>query len=477
MSLIYIRIKSIYPFLIGLLFVLDSCKKFVDIDGPLTSVSGKNVYTNDATAIAVLTGIYTTMSQNSIQGSELTSVGFITGLSSDELILYNQNMDTRLISYYHNSLSANNQSDNFWNSIYTRLYILNSAIEGLSNANLLTEKVKTQLLGEAKFLRAMCYFYLTNLYGDVPLVVSSDYTANKILARAPQEQVWNQIISDLKDSQILLNSDYLDATLLKSTPERVRPNKWAATALLARAYLYVKDWTNAEKQASNIINFTSLYKLDSLNGTFKRNSMEAIWQLQPVLTGWNTEDAKTYIIPPEYGPMGASGVYLSQNLLNSFALNDQRKKRWINSITYDGSVYPFAYKYQLNTYGDNVNEYNTVLRLAEQYLIRAESRAHLTNLNGAGEDINIIRSRAGLENVIANTQDAMLSSILEERKLELFTEWGHRWFDIKRTNNVNKIMTIVTPMKGGSWNSNWQWFPIPLYEIQTNTNINQNNGY
>jgi len=119
--------------------------------------------------------------------------------------------------------------------------------------------------------------------------------------------------------------------------------------------------------------------------------------------------------------------------------------------------------------------------LGEQCLIRAEARAQQGNLNGAISDLDIIRKRAGLP-LIANTnpgisQSVLLTAILHERQVELFTEWGHRWLDLKRTNNVDGVMNTVTTQKGGTWNSDWQWYPITLSELQTAPNLVQNEGY
>lgn len=468
--------KIVILFSLGYFLLNIGCKKLIEIDPPATSISGQNVYSTDATAISVLNGVYTLMSQTVIPDKDQTSIGFLTGLSSDELTLFSGSTSLTLLSFYQNTLGQSKDGE-IWNIPFSRLFIINSAIENLSKPTGITEKVRLQLLGEAKFMRAFCFFYLVNLYGDVPLIVSSDYTINSVLPRSPKNLVWNQIISDLKDAKNLLSSNYMDGTLLKSTTERVRPTKWAATALLARSYLYIQDWKDAELQASSVIEESSKYSLDSLNAVFLKNSKEAIWQLQPVLSGWNTEDAKAYIIPASYGPNGAGGVSLSNQLLNSFESGDLRKQNWTDTVTFAGTVYSFAYKYKLNTYGDPVNEYNTILRLGEQYLIRSEARAQQNNINGALEDLNTIRNRAGLKNTTASTPNEVLSAILHERQVELFTEWGHRWLDLKRTNTANQVMSIVTPLKGGIWNSNWQLFPVPLNDIQTNNKITQNSGY
>lgn len=451
------------------------CKKLVEINTPTTSISGQNVYSNDRTATAVITGLYSRISSTSITGSDLTSIGLLTGLASDELTLYSGTFDTRLIMYYQNNLNASIYND-FWTTIYNNIYITNLSLEGIANSTTLTAPVKKQLIGEAKFIRALCYFYLVNLYGDVPMVLKSEYTNNNSLARSPTQQIWLQIISDLSESKELLSPDYLNGTLRSKTTERVRPNKWAATAFLARCYLYMREWEKAEAQSSDIIRNTTLYNLDLLKDVFLMNSQESIWQLQPVNFSSNTEDAKTYIIPVT-GPSFLTPVYASPQLVNSFENNDKRKNVWIDTVRSDGILYYYISKYKAATNDAPLTEYHTVLRLGEQYLIRAEARAQLGNFQGARDDINSIRNRAGLEEINLNDKTALLNAILHERQVELFTEYGHRWLDLKRTQKIDSVMNKVTPLKGGTWNINWQFLPIPSYDITVNGNLTQNSGY
>ncbi|WP_431217937.1 RagB/SusD family nutrient uptake outer membrane protein [Puia sp. P3] len=137
----------------------------------------------------------------------------------------------------------------------------------------MTPAVRQQLLGEAKFMRAFFYFYLTNMYGNVPLATSTDWNINSLLSNMPSQQIYQQIITDLKDAESILSTNYLDGTLLNSISDRVRPTKWAAAALLARAYLFSGDYANAESTASVLINNTSLFTLStSLNDVFLANS-------------------------------------------------------------------------------------------------------------------------------------------------------------------------------------------------------------
>jgi hypothetical protein len=461
-----------------------SCKKFLVIDPPSTSINEGNVYQSDATAIAVLTGIYTIMAgDQNFSGSNGISVR--AGLSGDELTLASVVSDQRLIAYYRNQLRTSpseNYGTELWsanNGLFNYIFTCNAAIEGLNNSQSLTASVKSQLLGEAKFMRAFFYFYLVNFYGDVPLVLSTNPNINAVLPRSSTTDVYKQIVTDLKDAQALLSEIFLDATLLNTTTERVRPTKWAATALLARVYLYTGDYEDAETQATSVINQTGLFSLTGLNNTFLKNSKEAIWQLQPVQYGRNTEDAFTFILPKSGPNSSINPVYLSPQLLAAFEIEDKRRKggKWVDSVKVKSSkqIYFFPSKYKATT--GSVKEYLMMFRLAEQYLISAEARAQLNNIGGAQDDLNIIRTRAGLSNTTANDQSSLIAAILHERQVELFSELGQRWLDLKRTGNVNSVMSVVTPLKGGTWNADWQLYPVPFSDIQEDQALVQNPGY
>jgi hypothetical protein len=170
-------------------------------------------------------------------------------------------------------------------------------------------------------------------------------------------------------------------------------------------------------------------------------------------------------------------VFLSEDLVNSFESGDNRKS-WIDSLTVSSIKYYFPYKYRSATQGASVTEYLTVFRLAEQYLIRSEARAQMDKIAESISDLNAIRARAGLSNTFANNKNSILAAILNERRFELFTEWGHRWLDLKRTQNIDAIMSIETPKKSGSnWIPSQKLFPLPFADIQRNPNLVQNSGY
>jgi hypothetical protein len=471
-----------YMLLLGIFAatVLASCKKLVQVSAPATSLNSENVYSTDATAIAAVTAIYAIMSNGSPYTPTILGISSVAGLSADELTLYSGAANPPLSLYYTNNLNNNMQFD-FWTQIYSTVYLVNGAMEGLNSSRSLTPAVKQQLLGEVAFDRAFCYFYLTSLYGDVPLVLTSNSANNAILARTPQAEVWTQIIGDLHNAVASLSPIYVDATLLNATPQRVRPTKWAALALLGRAYLYNGNWTGADSAATAVIGNSGLYSLDSPDSVFLMNSNEAIWQLQPVLQGYDVPDVYAFILPATGPNSTPNKVYLNESLVTTFEPNDLRRQDWVDSIIVGGTTYYYPYKYKNDSVNGPITEYETVLRLGEQYLIRAEAEAYSSIGTAAAiADLDTIRSRAGLPPYSGATdQTSVLNAIFHERRVELFTEWGHRWLDLKRTNTANTVMGAdgACMAKGGTWNTNAQLYPVPLYDLQTDPNLVQNAGY
>jgi len=483
----YIATRTFLFSLLGTGLMLGGCKKFVQIPSPTTQLATASVFSNPAAATSAQLNIYIKMY------NESSSMAQATGLLSDELFNYSKNAS--LLQYYTNSMLAL-QNPGPWVTGYNYIYQANSIIGNLQNNGNIPAPVAAQLTGESKFIRAYWHFYLTNLYGDVPLIVTTDYTINRLLPRTPQAQVYQQIIADLKDAAGYLNSNYVDASDTTQTTERIRPTKAAAAAMLARVYLYTKKYDSAEAEANLVINNGSLYSLctnlSSSMGTnyvFQKNSTEAIWQLSPPLpTAIFTNETSTFILKALPGTGVSQSATISPQLLSSFEPNDKRQAKWIGTYpsTGTGAKYYYPYKYQAIPSGTvtslaNVPEYLMMLRLAEQYLIRAEARAQQQNLTGAIADLNAIRHRAGLPDY-SGTVDltSILTAILHERQVELFTEWGHRWLDLKRSGTLDAVMggaSGVCHAKGGTWASTDQWYPVPQNEILNNSNLKQNSGY
>lgn len=473
--------KYIFTLAIVLVFIYPGCKKFIEVPAPANTTATSIVFNSEETAIAEVTGIYSVMSKGFPNG--YVDVSIRPELSADNLTLFATNTQTYL-PFYKNELTPNyvGTSVYLWTGSYQLIYSANAAIEGLSSSTKLNTTVKNQLLGEAYFMRGFFYFYLVNLFGDVPLALTTDYTQTEKLSRSPQKSVYEQIISDLKNAEEKLSVDYLDATLLHPTSERVRPNKSTASAMLARTYLFMGDYANAELYASKVIN-NSAYSLIDPSLVFLKNSNETVWALQPVVNGQNTKEGLFYTLPSS-GPNGFSQpVYLSSDFLNNFEPNDLRATDWTNTITVGNTAYTYPTKYKAGNFPINnpptpQTEYSIVIRLAELHLIRAEARAQLGNVSDAQNDLNQIRQRAKLGNTTANTKAGLLSAIFKERRMEFFTEWANRWLDLKRSGKINEVMSVITPLKGGGgWKPEFQFYPIPQAERNANPSLTQNPGY
>jgi len=462
--------KKNYLFIYKILFqagifisiFFSSCKKFVEVPLPNDQLSSEFVFTNDNSAIQSITGIYSEMMNNQSQFSDgLTSM--FAGMAADELYYYTAGFRDEFVNNQLSSINHSNLESYFWNPCYRYIYAANKCIEEVEGSGKLSQPVKQMVLGEAKFIRAFCYFHLINLFGDVPLILSTDYHTTQSIPRTSLDNVYNKIVEDLKDAQIKLQISY-------PTAERTRPNKFSATGLLARVYLYKKDWSNAEISANAIIT-AGIYSLNNnLNEVFLINSNETIFQLRPVNPTRNTWEG-SYIIPSSNS--STPTFLITGTLINNFETGDQRKVSWTKSRVFSGQTlyYPFKYKVRI---GSVVTEYYVVLRLAEQYLIRAEARIQQNNITGALSDLNVIRIRAGLPNTLATSVNEIVAAIEQERRMELFAEWGHRWFDLKRTDRANTILGSLKPI---TWQPTDLLWPIPQGQINLNSSLTQNPGY
>lgn len=456
------NLKLIIIFTLLTVVSATSCKKFVEIDPPKNSLVPTSVFKSNELATSALLGIYQQMALNDFACNGARSISTLCGLTADELIGYN--LQTYKPFFENQVNPENSMLTAIWDAPYKRIFDANAILEGLSTQTAVTAPMVAQLQGEAYFIRAFCYFYLVNLYGDIPLHLSTDYETNRRATRASIDQVYKQILADLANAEQLLNENYL-------TTERVRPNKSAVQALLSRVYLYLGNWEEAEKYAGQVISRSNLYQLVNLDKVFLKNSQETIWQLMPTPNS-NTLAGTFFILTS--APINVS---LRQDFVqNSFEPNDLRKTIWVKSIVSSGVEYFYPFKYKVRSSTD-VTEYSMVFRLAEQYLIRAEARAQQNNLNGSISDIDKLRGRAGIaliNDVSPNIDKASLLVVIgKERRNELFTEWGDRWFDLKRTKKLNLFLSGI---KGG-WKPHHELFPIRITEINNNSNISQNTGY
>lgn len=458
-------------FLIFMTVCLSACEDYLEIDLPDDKIVSENVFNNEDSAKSALQGLYNEMSRAAFSAGGANAVNVLGGLSADNL---KTTLSTQGLEQFEQNqlLSQNTYCSELWASAYNIIYQTNSFLEGVAASSEISTANKDKFIGEVKVIRAFVYFYLVNLYGEAPLVLTTDYRTNADIERSPVAQVYQQMVTDLTDAEILLE----DTT---PTGNRTSVDALTARALLARVHLYQENWSLAESLSTEVIQGASFQLPAALSEVFLANSSEAIWQLSPLGSGSgasHTREGNLFII--EETPNSLTPVSLTADLLAAFSAQDQRKQQWISSFngTETTFYFPFKYKVKYDTSGEPA-EYSMLLRLAEQYLIRAEARNMLGNQSGAISDLDKIRIRAGLASIASiqpgiSTQ-ALSDSITVERRRELFTEWGHRWLDLKRLRNATEVLGP----KKNLWEPSDTLYPIAEEEIINNPNLYQNPGY
>lgn len=456
--------KKLYIYKLGLvlaiLSLITSCEDIVEVDLPNDQINTEDVYKDITTTKGALSHLYSSLRETSLFQGGSNGLGYDLGKYTDQLNSFSHND-----ALFENLISPINSPTNlYWSQAYTNLYAINAFIEGLSQSTVIEESVKNSLLGEAYFLRGLYYHYLTQLYGDIPYVTSTNYKINTSIKKTPYQEVLNLVEVDLKTALNLISLDYRNA-------ERLYPNQGVVELLLAKNYLLQKRYDLAELYANKVLN-NSLYHLElDINKVFKKNATSTIWQLSPATLGnpnTTTYEASKYIftnLPPV-------DVTLSRSLLNIFEPQDLRLQYWTKEVTNGVDSYSHAYKYKNNS--NNTDEYSIVFRLEEAYFTLAEALAYQVRVPEAVTVLNQIRTKRGLLPLAMNlNQTDFITELVAEYQREFFTEHGHRFFDLKRNNRLDDLK-LIKP----NWEDKHQLLPIPESEILMNPNLKpQNDEY
>ncbi len=448
-----------------------SCKRLIEIPGnPPTQITEAQQFADSVTTMTAIAGIYS-YPPNGVSGFTFND-GYLTlygALSSDELSTGGA-LNTDDLAFYDNNLTAFNSTLNsVWANPYKGVYPVNAALMNITASNTLSASFRKQLTGELKVVRALYYFYLTNLFGGVPLVTSTDYKATALIPRTSIDSIYNQVLADLTDAQQALPAGYPSAG-------RVRPNLYTVDAFLSKVYLFRQEWQKSYDAASAVIGSGQYHLEPDLNKVFLDGSQEAIWQLPANNPSGNsvTTDARHFI-------PNSSGVVpyylLTPTLLNAFESGDSRLLQWTAQVVVNtgggDQTLNYPYKYKNATPNAPTVEDFMIFRLGEILLNRAEAAAHLGNTTAALADLNAVRARAGLTASAASSQDDVLNAIMHERQAELFCEWGSRWLDLKRTGTVNTVLGMEKP----GWKATDALYPVPNPQIEVDNLLTQNLGY
>ncbi len=201
---------------------------------------------------------------------------------------------------------------------------------------------------------------------------------------------------------------------------------------------------------------------------FLKESKSAVWQLKPAALNGNTLEGMHYI----FTSLPAPFAKISAALESDFEADDQRYEHWLKGVGNESKEF-HSNKYRQRGATTPSQEYSVVLRLEEQYLIAAEAAANMQDWSAADDYLNAVRLRAGLSPVVLNDLASAEKVILHERRVELFCEFGHRFYDLKRLSQLEMISKVKP-----AWSSHMELLPLPENEIFLNSNLlPQNTGY
>ncbi|SKC83872.1 RagB/SusD family nutrient uptake outer membrane protein [Ohtaekwangia koreensis] len=525
-----------------ILFAFVSCSKFLEED-PEGFIATDSYYNTEADAINAVNAVYYLLNAggNAVQTPYNTL--FNTGLNfeaDDEFPGPGAtNPDVRSMANLLHT-SSNLRVYELWQQHYAAVRKANLAIEKIPTINF-SETLKTRLIGEAKFLRALWYFNLVRLYGDVPLikgvqtgVTSTDYA----IERTPSAQVYAQIEQDLKDAASVLPDSYV-------SPDVGRATKGAALALLSKVYLtkaslplnltahYEDAVTTAEQALSPADGGTGTFGY-ALQSDYSRvflpaykNNSEHIFSAQfksgssssyltqgnnqnprsirtqvPGLAGSYADQVWFYTVDDASKPGGKDKFF---SVFKLYTSKDKRRdvtfvtnfksptngKRYgaLNDPAIKGSKLD-SIPYFNKTWDPNSTAVTSesaanvaIIRYAELLLIHAEAENELNGPTAkAYSSLNKVRNRAGLDDLTEGlTQAQFRDSLYLDRRLELVFEY-QRWFDLVRQKDADGNSIFVKTLRAsGKVNAEdkHRLHPIPQQEIELNASLrdNQNPGY
>lgn len=379
--------------------------------------------------------------------------------------------------------TSNGTASSMWSAHFTGVYRANICINKVSAMP--DSPIKNRVLGEAKFLRALFYSRLVQIFGALPYWTDPDMEGLKSIPRTPADECWANIIEDLEEAVTLLPESYEGADLGRAT-------KYSAYALLGRAFLYTKQWQKAADAYAQIIKSGKFKLMDDFAANFTNttsdNLPESIFEVQFASGTGSTSRAferhgwcRPRDIPYEY--TGNGFAQPKESLVKEFEEGDLRRAATVmvpgdilwDDVPYDPAWSPYSgYNAMKYVYGPGVTHqeadvnfkifrYSDILiGYAEAVLNGASGNAGITGLQA----FNMVRERAGLEGIGALTLDA----IIHERRVEFALE-GHRFFDVVRWGKGREIF-------GSQFDKNRdELMFIPINEMLMNPNLTQNPGY
>lgn len=484
-------------FLIAVLLSISifSCEDYLDLS-PISEETSGNAYESASQIEAALVGAYESFQSaeyyvwDNVLLQDVRSDNAYAGGDNPEVFQY----DYLEVTPTHSRLFTH------WSNLYNAISKANLVIERIDGISdpVLTEERKQQIKGEALFLRSYHYFTLVKLWGGVPLITNTIIATDPSSVNIPKSSVtdiYQQITTDLETAANLLPDTYgNDASVNKA-----RATSGAAHALAAKAYAQQPspNYDAVLNQINALENSAANYTLIDFNHLFDGNhynNTESIIEVQ-YLGGVEGNFGPQLLLPPSIsGDAWRKFMTPSHNLIDAFDEqgDDLRKNasilfeevEWVDEFwgNSQGSAIPFSYKWkQADGWASSNRQY--LLRYGDLVLLKAEALNELGQLEPAAVEVNRIRNRAALPDLTAeqkSSQSVLRTSILKERRLELFQE-GHRWDDLVRygvaVSTMNNLVEIDL-RNNSPVNYNMTevkiLLPIPQQELDRNSALTQN---
>ncbi len=446
-------LRNLYIPLLIIPIAVSSCSKFLEAT-PKAFVSDQATIIDRTSAEQAVRGIYSAFADGSYYGTSFVSIGYLSGDNVQWT-----GSQSQVQEFINHQVSAENSTiSTAWTAIYRAINRANNVLEKVPQVTdpQLTEILKNQYLGEAVFLRALAYFDLVRTWGGVPIITAASKGPldNAGIPRATEQDVWELVLADLNRAE----------QLLSATTDRFRATKKTVYALKARYHLYRQNWQEAADYATLILQDETQYNLLPEYGAFftnnARNTTESVFELfyngttevnnhrnqwQPQINGGTRQWAPSPELISLLSEPATGGN-------RSVLIARDNQNRWYGNLYYRNPASDPSY----------------IIRTAELFLIRAEALAKLDNPEAAAEDLNKVRRRAGLQEIVSDNVALILEAIENERRLEFAFE-PHRWFDLVRTNRAQAVLNIddVTRLK----------LPIPASQLLIDDALVQNPGY
>ncbi|MBX2925179.1 MAG: RagB/SusD family nutrient uptake outer membrane protein [Chitinophagaceae bacterium] len=462
-----------------------SCKKALE-ENPKSFLSPDQFFKSDVDAVQGVNGVYSWLIGQHPARLFQQELWSYLDEDCDAIIQRNNSGD------YNISPASFGNAQVIWNGLYRGIYAASQVIDKVPMSG--TSALKDRSVAEARFLRALYNYYLMGLYRDAPMVTEKNYadiSVTSSLPRATAAELRQYMIDDLTAAIAVLPASYTSAA------DKGRATKGAAQTLLAKVYLWNKDWSNAVTTAQSITGYTLQPEYADVFRSNNELNSEMIFEIDFQTDKLNSYQHAFYSPNANVGvePFKSKawyGTYIPlDSYANSFDPADKRKASII-ATGYNGVDFtpdpvnnihiwsgPKWWRLDAGERNSGLDIY--LFRYADVLLMLAEAANENNDMGTAYDAINQVRERAGLAELSGLTQDQLREAIRQERAWELVGE-GHRKLDLVRwgiwLERAKTAMAERSQLRAGSYQPQHAYFPVPDGEVQKNPSLlPQNEGY